>query len=175
MEKTELQERLIRNHAAFADFIRSLSDVLANHAMPGKWTPIQQLSHIVKSVSPVKLALSLPKFILPLFFGRANRPSRSYDELVDKYKSKLAAGGKSTTRFLPDTSCERDRLLQAVEQHVKVLCKKVDRFSEQELDQLLLPHPLLGKLTLREMLYFTIYHVEHHHSQINPGLRKSAA
>jgi hypothetical protein len=25
-----------------------------------------------------------------------------------------------------------------------------------------LPHPLLGKLTIREMLYFTVYHGEHH-------------
>lgn len=24
------------------------------------------------------------------------------------------------------------------------------------------PHPLLGKLTLREMMFFTIYHVQHH-------------
>lgn len=175
MEKSELKERLIRNHVAFADFIRSLSDVLANHSMPGKWTPVQQLSHIVKSVAPVKFAFNLPKFILSMFFGKANRPSRSYDELVAKYKSKLEAGGKSATRFLPDTSYDRTRLLHVLEQHVKILCKKVERFSEQELDRLLLPHPLLGKLTLREMLYFTIHHAEHHHSQINPNLRKSAA
>lgn len=175
MGKSELRQQLIRNHAAFADFIKGLSDVLANHSMPGKWTPIQQLSHIMKSVAPVKLALTLPKFFLSLIFGKANRPSRSYDELVATYKSKLEAGGKSATRFLPDTSFDRRQLLNAIEQNVKILCKKLDRFSEQELDQLILPHPLLGRLTLREMLYFTIHHVEHHHSQINPGLRKSAA
>lgn len=175
MEKSELQQRLIRNHTAFADFIRGLSDVLANNSMPGKWTPIQQLSHIVKSVAPVKLAFTLPKFFLSILFGKANRSSRSYDELVARYKSKLDAGGKSATRFLPDTSCDRSQLLRAIENHIKVLCRKMDRFSEQELDELLLPHPLLGKLTLREMLYFTIHHVEHHHSQINPALRKSAA
>jgi hypothetical protein len=25
-----------------------------------------------------------------------------------------------------------------------------------------LPHPLLGKLTVREMLFFTLYHQRHH-------------
>lgn len=43
------------------------------------------------------------------------------------------------------------------------LIKSIQKYSEQELDQTILPHPLLGKITLREMLYFTIYHVEHHH------------
>ena len=175
MKKNELQERLIRNHIAFTDFIKNLSDVLANNSMPGKWTPIQQLSHIQKSVAPVKIAFTLPKFFLRVIFGKANRSSRSYDELVSNYKAKLEAGGKSTTRFLPDTSCNRFRLLLSVEKKASVLSQKINRFSEQELDHFILPHPLLGKLTLREMLYFTIHHVEHHHAQINPGLRKSAA
>ena len=32
----------------------------------------------------------------------------------------------------------------------------------KDLDVYILPHPLLGKVTLREMLYFTIHHNEHH-------------
>ncbi len=175
MKKSEIQARLISNHAAFANFIRGLSDVLVNHSMPGKWTPLQQLSHIEKSVAPVKIAFVVPKFFLRIVFGKANRPSRSYDELVAKYKSKLEAGGKSTTRFLPDSTCDRIMLQNVIERHVKVLIERIDRFSEHELDQFILPHPLLGKLTLREMLYFTIHHVEHHHAQINPSLRKSVA
>ena len=175
MKKSEIQARLISNHAAFANFIRGLSDVLVNHSMPGKWTPLQQLSHIEKCVAPVKIAFVVPKFFLRIVFGKANRPSRSYDELVAKYKSKLEAGGKSTTRFLPDSTCDRIMLQNVIERHVKVLIERIDRFSEHELDQFILPHPLLGKLTLREMLYFTIHHVEHHHAQINPSLRKSVA
>ena len=72
-------------------------------------------------------------------------------------------------------SCDRIKLQDAVDKQITRLSEKIDRFSETELDQFILPHPLLGKLTLREMIYFTIYHVEHHHSQINPALRKSVA
>ena len=39
---------------------------------------------------------------------------------------------------------------------------RIDSFSEKDLDNYILPHPLLGKLTIREMLFFTIYHVQHH-------------
>lgn len=174
MEKTEIQQRLISNHVVFTDFIKSLTDIVARHSMPGKWTPVQQLDHIVKSVAPVKIAFALPKFVL-IFLGKANRPSRSYEELVARYKAKLAAGGKSTARYLPSSRCERSDLVDTVHRHVQALCKRLDRFSENELDRFILPHPLLGKVTLREMLYFTIYHVEHHHLQVNPHYGKTAA
>ena len=34
--------------------------------------------------------------------------------------------------------------------------------SQADLDRYRLPHPLLGKLTVREMLFFTVYHNYHH-------------
>jgi hypothetical protein len=42
------------------------------------------------------------------------------------------------------------------------LWKAVDSWREADLDRYRLPHPLLGKLTLREMLFFTLYHNYHH-------------
>ena len=33
---------------------------------------------------------------------------------------------------------------------------------KKQLDHYLLPHPLLGKITLREMLFFSAYHIQHH-------------
>ena len=45
-----------------------------------------------------------------------------------------------------------------------------DKFSEDEIDTYILPHPLLGKLTIREMIYFTIYHVEHHQNNTKQNL-----
>ena len=40
------------------------------------------------------------------------------------------------------------------------------KLDEEDLDNYILPHPLIGKTTIREMLYFTIYHVQHHHKAI---------
>lgn len=173
MNKKEIHEELIKHHTYFTDYVGGLSDVLANNAMPGKWTPLQQLSHIEKSIAPVKLAFGMPKFVLSALFGKAKRESMAYEELKSNYKAKLDAGGKSTTRFLPDTTCDRGKLQAIINNHVNMLCRRIERFSESELDIYRLPHPLLGKITLREMLYFTIHHVQHHHAQINPVLRTS--
>jgi hypothetical protein len=111
---------------------------------------------------------------LKLIFGKANRPSRSYEALVEKYQSKLAAGGKSTPRFLPaDVQMEeREKSVHVLTGIVDSLVHQINKFSETQLDTLILPHPLLGKLTLREMLYFTIYHVGHHEKHTRENLQK---
>jgi hypothetical protein len=38
----------------------------------------------------------------------------------------------------------------------------VQTWPERDLDRIQLPHPILGNLTAREMLFFTIYHGHHH-------------
>ena len=44
------------------------------------------------------------------------------------------------------------------------LLKKVENWKESDLDKYVLPHPLLGKISLREMLYFTDFHILHHNT-----------
>lgn len=119
----------------------------------------------------MNMALALPLFVLRLLFGKANRKSKSYDELVAKYQAKLKAGGRAPGRFVPggkekNTEVLEEKLLGLVDS----LQKKVNALSEDQLDQYILPHPLLGKLTLREMIYFTIYHVQHHHKLVQNQL-----
>ena len=46
------------------------------------------------------------------------------------------------------------------------LISKMERWKDVDLDRYLLPHPLLGKITLREMLYFTTFHIQHHQQTI---------
>lgn len=53
---------------------------------------------------------------------------------------------------------------------MRTLSVRVDSWTEQDLDTVLLPHPLLGKLTVREMLYFTIYHAQHHQMLVDRDL-----
>jgi hypothetical protein len=44
------------------------------------------------------------------------------------------------------------------------LVDSIKNWQEQDLDRYLLPHPILGKLTVRELLFFTIYHDMRHMS-----------
>lgn len=164
MNKSELQARLRENHSAFTAFLQGLDSETFIRSNNGKWTPAQQLDHIRRSVQPVKLAFGLPKFVLKLVFGTANRPSRSYAEVVAKYQARLQSGGRASGRFVPPAiaASQQKALTTSVMALTEGLCRTMDGYTEQQLDTLILPHPLLGKLTLREMLYFTIYHVEHH-------------
>ena len=168
MNKTEIKINLLESHGQFISHLKALSDKDFMRSVNGKWSAGQQIDHIIKSVSPVKVAFSLPKIFLTLFFGRANRKSNTYDELVTKYQSKLAEGGKAPAAFIPRviSLTERDELFKNLFSKVNVLCSLCDRYSEEQLDRYVLPHPLMGKITLREMLYFTIYHVGHHEKQI---------
>lgn len=177
MNKSEIENALKQFHQAFCDDINSLSKEAFDFRLQGKWNAGQQLEHIILSVRPVTLAFSLPKLVLRLWFGKANRKSRTYEDLVAKYKNKLLAGGRASARFVPQEISfeQRERKLVTLTNHISKLIQKAERFSQSDLDIYLLPHPLLGRLTLREMLYFTIYHVQHHHEQIRSSLLQQSS
>jgi hypothetical protein len=164
MNSTALQQVLNESHTKFVSYISQLSDSELCLAKNSKWSPAQQLEHIHISVKTVRQALIVPKFCLKFLFGTANRPSKSYEDLVKKYLDKLQNGGRASGRFVPKPlSLKESKALETLLiKEVSRLCKSLEKLSEAELDLLILPHPLLGKLTLREMMYFTIYHVQHH-------------
>jgi hypothetical protein len=174
MNKNEIITQLQINHQQFADYINSLSNDEFIFRKENKWSAGQQADHIVRSISPVNMALGLPKIAPRLLFGKSNRPSRTFDELVQKYKDKLAKGGQASGRFVPKEISLQEKLVspKAIMHYTNQLCNKVEKMNEEVLDTYLLPHPLLGKLTFREMLYFTAYHVQHHHEIIKRDLGK---
>ena len=173
MEISELQKKLKESHVHFIGTINRVADADFTNSINQKWTAGQQLDHIIKSVAPVNQAFMLPGFMLKLSFGKANRPSRTYDQLVEKYQGKLKEGGRAPGRFVPASISvsERAALISKLEKLVASLSARVEGFSEKQLDLLILPHPLLGKLTLREMIYFTIYHAGHHEKQVTDNLK----
>lgn len=155
---------LREKHRSFMALIEPLEGDIFTLSKNDKWSPGQQLDHILRAVRPVKLAFLLPRFLLRILFGKMKRPGRTYEELVARYKERLARGGRAGGRFVPGPirAGEKSALLLRLTKEVEALIQNMDRFTEAELDSYLLPHPLMGKLSLREMLYFTIYHVEHH-------------
>lgn len=173
MEKEAILQLLQQNYAQLIEQVSQLDDRALLYAPTDKWNALQQVDHLIKSVAPVKKAFSLPNFILGWRFGYANRPSRTYDALVDRYHIKLQAGGRASAAFIPGPDIpvsEKDRLLSQLDAEVRQLIKKTSRYKEFSLDKYILPHPLLGMITLREMIYFTAYHASHHGKSIEHGL-----
>jgi len=129
-----------------------------------KWSIAQNVDHLTRAVKTTRLAYSIPKILIRTLFGKANRPSKSYNELVAKYKLKLEHGGKASGRYLPKTRISKKlSLIQKWQRENETYLEAVElKWSDDQLDHYIVPHPLLGKLTLRELCYFTIYHTEHH-------------
>ena len=162
--KTEIIDALNEKIDAFNHFISSLDEKEFESAPEGKWSAGQNLDHLIRAIKPLQLAFRLPKLFLKLFFGRSNRPSKPYEQLVEKYKYKLAKGGKASGPFIPPIVLFEKKLslLKTYERQKQNFIKKIQQQKESDLDRYILPHPLLGKVTLREMLFFTIYHNQHH-------------
>ena len=166
----EIEQQLYAATTEFNSYCSALSDEKFFHQPAGKWSPAQQVKHLIAATNMAGLAFSLPKFIVRWYGGKPNRNSRTYDELVAKYKLKLEQGGKASGRYIPKpipANYGKEKLLahfkKAMDKIVITLKKK---WEEPQPDQYIAPHPLLGKITLRELCYFTIYHTQHHLSSI---------
>jgi DinB superfamily len=162
--REEIANALSENFAAFAGCVQAY-DESGFTAMPGgKWSAGQHLEHLIRTSQPVYMAMGLPAFLLKLLFGKPNRPGRSFDELVQRYKEKLSSGGAASGRFVPPVipyNVKQQKIARFLQLKDK-LRQRALTLPPGKLDGCLLPHPLLGKITIREMLFFTVYHTEHH-------------
>jgi uncharacterized damage-inducible protein DinB len=172
MNKETIKKELTEKHKEFVDYIDSLSDNdFLNTKNNQKWSAGQHLEHIYLSVRPVNLALLFPKIFIRLLYGKPSN-TRTYKHLVNDYQKVLKNGGKAGALYIPKSVSisKKQNLINNLTKLVVVLNRKIDKLSEADLDTHILPHPLIGKTTIREMLYFTIYHVQHHQKAIKENL-----
>lgn len=174
MDKQTIIHTLTEKYQAFVNYLNELTADAYAFSFQGKWTAAQQLHHIVLCVKPLVQVFSMDKVSIEQTFGHTDRQSRSYEVVLQEYLSKLTEGGKAPTRFVPEATLAEDKEKQCeiLTNLIQTLSAKIQSFSEQELDSLLIPHPLLGSITLREMLYNAIYHVEHHQNMAKKNLKK---
>lgn len=142
-----------------AEFLRPIGDA---------WSPADNVRHLSKSIRAVTRGLRLPTFVVRLSFGGSSGSSRTYEEIREHYRASLGSGASAGV-FAPTPShadstpdVERARIMSQHAADVQALVASIGRWSERQLDRCQLPHPLLGPLTVREMLFFTLYHNRHH-------------
>lgn len=173
MDKTQIIKGLISAYQHFTESIRSLNADEFEYAPDGKWSAGQQMEHLIKSTSPLIKGLNYPKFLISYKFGKANRPSRTFDQLVERYEEKLTIGGKASSPYVPGKVSfdKKEKLQTQLTQNIEAINQKLNKWSETQMDEFVFPHPLLGKLTIREMMYFTIHHADHHRNLIKIYLK----
>ena len=165
MTKDEIIIAADKSFSAFTLCCNSIAETDFFNKPTSKWSVAENVQHLIVSTNTTTLAFSLPKFLVRLVGGTPNRQSKTYEELVAKYTAKLAAGGAATGRFVPKPIAikyGKEKLMQhwikATTKHLAALTKN----NDANLDLYLVKHPLLGRITLRELCYFTIYHTQHH-------------
>ncbi len=135
------------------------------------WSPAGHVRHLNKTVGAVANGMGQPRVAL-LAFGRSTNGSRPYDEIVELYHSALEAGGQAgsygPSDRVPDLSREewRTQIMERWAEVGKRLRKALLGWSESQLDVYRLPHPLIGKLTIRELAHWDLYHNAHHARRI---------
>lgn len=168
MTKPEIIQKLSEGFNLVNETLSNTPKSVFFRRKDNKWSVAENTKHLVLSVNPLNLAFSLPNFAL-LFFGKLDRPARNYDEIVEKYHRKLAEGAVASSKFIPEGITVESNQVELIHELNKTndkFLKKIEAFEEDDLDKYLIPHPVLGKLTIREMLYFTICHTLHHHKAI---------
>lgn len=134
------------------------------------WSPADNVDHVIKAIKPIILALKLPRLALQVVFGNVQHVSRPYEEICRIYQAALSKGAKASGRFLPDDvhvenkEQAKQAQLQRVSKLIDELTFAIEKWEESVLDQYQLPHPIIGNLTMREMLFFTIHHNLRHAS-----------
>ena len=166
MTKPEIITAAEKEFNQFSETCSSMDEALLFKRPDEKWSAAENIQHLIISTKMTTLAYRLPKFIVRLIGGKPNRPSHSYEELKDKYYKRLADGAKASGRFIPkpiEIKYGKKKILDNW-QHTTtgfIIALSKNR-TEQDLDNYLAKHPLLGRITLRELCYFTIFHTEHH-------------
>ena len=164
----EIAARIAAVRDELADFFGALPAEQLFHRVPGAWSPMDDLRHLVRTNAAVVKGLGIPAPLLRLRFGRPARPAWSYERLTVLYDALLTTGVKAPAPFEPRSGVVaelepyRERVLGQWRSVKEQLLGRVAGLNERRADRTSLPHPGLGLLSVREMLFFVIHHDLHH-------------
>ena len=171
MHKEEIANLLEEKHQNLFNWLEQQDSERWETGPEDKWTTGQHTLHLLQSIKPLNLALSLPKFILKFKFGKANRDVRDFETVKNRYLQRLEeAKGitfKGSRNMKVPRLKEKQYILNRLKTESKKLQYKTKKWSDKDLDTYILPHPLMGKMPVRELLMWTSYHVEHHTNTLN--------
>lgn len=155
------QEALAQAFREVEALFPQVDDAKINFKPTEKWSFGEEMVHLIMSTNGTALVLASPdERLLP-----SDHPSRSYDEIVEEYKAKLLLN-PTIGQSIADKERKQykgEELKASFTKAAQNTLLALNYWDEAKADQWMVwKHPLLGKMTAREMIYFTAYHTRHH-------------
>jgi hypothetical protein len=177
-----LAEEARRIHAESVRYWTAFdTEAFFHRPAPEVWSPADQVRHLTKSIRAVTRGLGMPRLLLLVRFGWHRGASRSLQPFRVEYQRLLAAGARAGS-FAPraleisEVNAEgRARIMAYHAAAVTEFAEVLARWPARALDRYRLPHPVLGKLSIREMALFTLLHNVHHVGVAERRRREQAA
>lgn len=169
--KSDITARLKALQIGLTETVAAMTPQQFERVTKEEWSAADYLKHLILSVKPFARVISLPLDKLRDMFGTPDRGSMTYEALVTLYHQRLDEGMRAEKvpsvtpveyRLPPDMADLKSTLLTAWNEGNDRLIATLDTIDEEALDRYQLPHPAVGLITLREMLYFTAYHNKLH-------------
>lgn len=166
MTKLEIIDALELKHQTLKEWLKSQPMENWDKGPQGKWNTGEHIVHLIQSEKALNKALALPRFFLKYKFGTNNRDNRTYKEIVKKYQGRLADNPglvANISKNMPTmTPTIKTVYISKLDKEKTKLIKQFQKWNDKDLDTYLVPHPLLGRMTIREIVMWTAYHTEHH-------------
>jgi uncharacterized damage-inducible protein DinB len=165
--RDEIVAQLQHVQANLTNTVQAILDEQFDKGTPDSWSAAGYLKHLILSIKPFAKALNFPKEQLQKMFGTPDHPSRTYADLVALYKARLSEGVRAENyeaitpvvyRLPEDLQDLKAYLLDVWNDSNNRLLTALQAWDDAELDAYQIPHPAIGLLTIREMLFFTVHH-----------------
>ncbi|MCC6804401.1 MAG: DinB family protein [Anaerolineae bacterium] len=173
--KPEIIERLRDIQHEVAVIVAAIPPARFDAGSAESWSPAGYLKHLLLSVKPFAKAVTFPPDALKRRFGSPDRPMLPYAELCARYQARLDGGIRAedyeailpTAFRMPDDAANVQAYLIDLwnEAHDRMI-GGLDVWTEAHLDGVAILHPAIGTISVREMLFFTIFHNTLHWNDI---------
>lgn len=142
----------------------------------GGWSPSENLSHLTFTTNILALSFRFPRFILKMIYGNADSERAFYDmKLLFSSAMKYPQdAGFFAPAIEPNPRDSVEKSLHQMKDWNNAcinLSSSLEGFTENDLSGYRLPHPLLGKVTFREMCFLHILHILHHCEKVESKLK----
>ncbi len=176
--KADLIARLNEVNTGVAASVQAQSPEQFNRGTETEWSPANYLKHLLLSNKPFVKGLGRSKELLESAFGLTDRPSRTFEDVVNEYTARIAGGVRAedsptvvpiTFRIPEGIADEQAYLIETWNATHANLIDVLGQWSEDELNRYQIPHPVMNLITVREMLFFTLHHNTIHWDDIQKG------